>query len=70
MIGIVNEEYMELHPMPPNKKKAVTVFNFKDAKHIFTNVPMVDFVVCLNEITMKFAFCYSIMECAEFYDIK
>ena len=65
MIQILNKEYSNLQPVAPSKN-AVAIFNVEDAIIAFS-YPRVDFVVALNEDTMRFAYIHSVAECIEFY---
>ena len=67
MLQILDEEYSSLQPVMP-EKNAVAVFNLKCAKIAFQH-PRMDFVVALNEKTYKFAYCFSVKECEDFFNM-
>lgn len=66
MIGIINKEYQ--HIIPQNLKRSLVVFNFEDAKLIFRDIDIIEFLICLNEKTMKFGYCFNLKEVEEFYN--
>jgi hypothetical protein len=68
MIQIISEGYENIAPQQPSKR-ALAVFNMKDAGIAF-NYGGCDFVVALDENTMKFAYCFSLRECEEFWELN